>query len=159
MPENCGIVTLNCATFITLPFHCLTSRKSFGNLTAHVCGQIHVAVIEVESRHVSTDRILAYACVDDRRPSPSIPGSWKASARCTRARHRRSADGDCATTADGTSGLDFQRLHSDHFKALNMPDLQYGPMESPSPSLSGAKAWGEVMQRRPYHLPRAAGRL
>src|SRR5260221_10225915 len=142
MPEKLWDVTLNCRHVYHAPFQVPDVKRKYGNLTLTYAAQIHVAVIEVD-RETFQPKILAYASVDD----------------CGRTINRRIVEGqvhggtahgigaalmeNCAYDSDGNL-LASTFSDSTPITAVNMPDLLYGTMESPSPfSYNGAKGMGE----------------
>jgi 2-furoyl-CoA dehydrogenase large subunit len=117
-------------------------KKKFGNLTLTYAAQIHVAVIEVD-RDTFQPKILAYACVDDcgRAINPRIVEGQVHG--CTAHGIGAALMEDCAYDGDGNL---LASTFSDYtpITAVNMPDLLYGHMESPSPfTFNGAKGMGE----------------
>jgi 2-furoyl-CoA dehydrogenase large subunit len=142
MPEELWDVTLNCRYVYHAPFEVPDLKRKFGNLTLTYAAQIHVAVVEVD-RETFQPKILAYACVDDcgRAINPMIVKGQV---------HGCAAQGigaalmeNCAYDADGNL---LASTFSDYtpITSMNMPELLYGHMESPSPfSFNGAKGMGE----------------
>ncbi len=117
-------------------------KKKFGNLTLTYAAQIHVAVLEVD-RDTFQPKILAYACVDDcgRAINPRIVEGQVHG--CTAHGIGAALMEDCAYDGDGNL---LASTFSDYtpITAMNMPDLLYGHMESPSPfTFNGAKGMGE----------------
>ena len=142
MPEELWDVTLNCRHVYHAPFALPDVKRKYGNLTLTYAAQVHVAVMEVD-RETFQPKILAYACVDDcgRAINPRIVEGQV---------HGSAAHGigaalmeNCAYDADGNL---LASTFSDYtpITAVNMPDLMYGHMESPSPfTFNGAKGMGE----------------
>ncbi len=142
MPENLWDITLNCRHVYHAPFHVPDVKRKYGNLTLTYAAQLHIAVVEVD-RETFQPKILAYAAVDDcgRAVNPRIVEGQV---------HGATAHGigaaimeDCRYDADGNL---LASTFSDYtpITAMNMPDLAYGHMESPSPfSYNGAKGMGE----------------
>jgi CO/xanthine dehydrogenase Mo-binding subunit len=142
MPENLWDVTLNCRHVYHAPFQVPDVKRKYGNLTLTYAAQIHVAVMEVD-RETFQPKILAYACVDDcglainpRIVEGQVHG-------CTAHGIGAALMENCAYDSDGNL---LASTFSDYtpITAMNMPDLLYGHMESPSPfSYNGAKGMGE----------------
>jgi 2-furoyl-CoA dehydrogenase large subunit len=142
MPEDLWDITLNCRHVYHAPFQLPDINRKYGNLTLTYAAQIHVAAIEVD-RETYQPKILAYACVDDcgRAINPRIVEGQV---------HGSAAHGigaalmeHCAYDSDGNL---LASTFSDYtpITAMNMPDLLYGHMESPSPfTFNGAKGMGE----------------
>lgn len=142
IPENLWDITLNCRYVYHAPFQVPDVKRKYGNLTLTYAAQLHIAVIEVD-RETFQPKILAYAAVDDcgRAINPMIVEGQV---------HGATAHGigaalmeTCAYDSDGSMTT---ATFSDYtpITAMNMPDLLYGHLESPSPfSYNGAKGMGE----------------
>src|SRR6266849_5812567 len=142
IPEKLWDVTLNCRHVYHAPFQIPDIKRKYGNLTLTYAAQLHIAVIEVD-RETFQPKILAYAAVDDcgRTINPLIVEGQV---------HGATAHGigaalmeNCAYDPDGNM---LAATFSDYtpITAVNMPDLLYGHLESPSPfSYNGAKGMGE----------------
>ncbi len=142
LPEDMGNVTLNCRYVYRAPFKVPDLAKKYGNLTLTYAAQLHIAVIEVDAE-TWQPKILAYAAVDDcgRAINPRIVEGQV---------HGATAHGigaalmeHCAYDAEGNL---LASTFSDYtpITAVNMPDLLYGHIETPSPfSYNGAKGMGE----------------
>jgi CO/xanthine dehydrogenase Mo-binding subunit len=103
---------------------------------------VHIAVIEVD-RETYQPKILAYACVDDcgRTINPRIVEGQVHG--CTAHGIGAALMENCAYDADGNLMTSTFSEYTP-ITAMNMPDLIYGHMESPSPfSYNGAKGMGE----------------
>jgi CO/xanthine dehydrogenase Mo-binding subunit len=142
MPEHLWDVTLNCRHVYHAPFHLPDIDRKYGNLTLTYAAQIHVAAIEVD-RETFQPKILAYACVDDcgRAVNPRIVEGQVHG--CTAHGIGAALMEHCAYDPDGNL---LASTFSDYtpISAMNMPDLIYGHMESPSPfTFNGAKGMGE----------------
>jgi 2-furoyl-CoA dehydrogenase large subunit len=142
MPENLWDVTLNCRHVYHAPFQLPDTERKYGNLTLTYAAQVHVAVMEVD-RETFQPKILAYACVDDcgRTINPRIVEGQVHG--CTAHGIGAALMENCAYDSDGNM---LASTFSDYtpITAMNMPDLLYGHMESPSPfSYNGAKGMGE----------------
>ncbi|HEV2387883.1 MAG TPA: xanthine dehydrogenase family protein molybdopterin-binding subunit [Candidatus Acidoferrales bacterium] len=142
LPESLADVSLNCRHVYRAPFKVPDIRRKYGNLTLTYAAQLHIAVIEVD-RETFQPKILAYAAVDDcgRTINPMIVEGQV---------HGATAHGigaalmeSCSYDAEGNL---LASTFSDYtpITALNMPDLRYGHIETPSPfTYSGAKGMGE----------------
>jgi CO/xanthine dehydrogenase Mo-binding subunit len=142
LPDSLSDVTLNCRYVYKAPFKVPDLKRKYGNLTLTYAAQLHVAVIEVD-RETYQPKILAYAAVDDcgRTINPMIVEGQV---------HGATAHGigaalmeSCVYDKDGDM---LTATYSDYnpITAVNMPDLRYGHLETPSPfSYNGAKGMGE----------------
>lgn len=142
LPADFANITLNCRYVYRAPFKVPDIVKKYGNLTLTYAAQLHIAVIEID-RETFQPNILAYATVDDcgRTINPMIVEGQV---------HGATAHGigaalmeNCVYDAEGTM---MTSTYSDYtpITAMNMPDLLYGHIESPSPfSYNGAKGMGE----------------
>jgi len=142
MPDSLSDVTLNCRYVYKAPFKVPDLKRKYGNLTLTYAAQLHIAVIEV-NRETFQPKILAYAAVDDcgRTINPMIVEGQV---------HGATAHGigaalmeNCAYDAEGVM---LASTFSDYtpITVMNMPDLLYGHLETPSPfSYNGAKGMGE----------------
>jgi len=142
MPEELWDVTLNCRHVYHAPFNVPDVKRKFGNLTLTYAAQIHLAVVEVD-RETYQPKILAYACVDDcgRAINPRIVEGQVHG--CTAHGIGAALMENCAYDLDGNM---LASTFSDYtpITSMNMPDLLYGHIESPSPfTLNGAKGMGE----------------
>src|ERR1700731_906226 len=142
MPENLWDVTLNCRHVYHAPFQVPDVKRKYGNLTLTYAAQIHVAAVEID-RETFQAKILAYACVDDcgRTINPRIVEGQVHG--CTAHGIGAALLENCAYDSDGNL---LASTFSDYtpITAVNMPDLLYGHMESPSPfTYNGAKGMGE----------------
>jgi 2-furoyl-CoA dehydrogenase large subunit len=142
LPQSFENVTLNCRYVYKAPFTVPDVVRKYGNLTLTYAAQLHVAVVEVD-RETFQPKILAYASVDDcgRAINPMIVEGQV---------HGATAHGigaalmeDCRYDKDGDM---LASTFSDYtpITVMNMPDLLYGHLETPSPfSYNGAKGMGE----------------
>jgi 2-furoyl-CoA dehydrogenase large subunit len=140
-PELDGI-TLNCRHVYRPPFKLPDVEKKYGNLTLTYAAQVHIAVVEIEPETFNP-KILDYAVVDD----------------CGRVVNHTIVRGQVlGSTAHGIGASMMEHLRYDEFgnlltstfsdycpiTILNMPDVKYGNLESPSPfTFNGAKGMGE----------------
>jgi len=140
--ETLADVTLNVRYVYRPPFEVPDTEKKFGNLTLTYAAQLHIAVIEVD-RETCKPSILAYAAVDDcgNVINPQIAAGQV---------HGATAHGIGAALMEtfdyDESGNLLTSTFSDYcpITSLNMPDVQYGHIETPSPfSYNGAKGMGE----------------
>jgi 2-furoyl-CoA dehydrogenase large subunit len=124
------------------PFKAPDTEKKFGNLTLTYAAQLHIAVIEVD-KSLCKPNILAYAAVDDcgKMINPQI---------VTGQVHGATAHGLGAAlmeTFDYDEGGNLlTSTFSDYcpLTSMNMPDAQFGHIETASPfSYNGAKGMGE----------------
>ena len=141
LPEDLG-VTLNCRYVYRPPFEVPDVEKKYGNLTLTYATQIHAAVIEIDPETGYYD-IVDYAAVDDcgKRINPQIVegqvmgATAQALGAATHEQFVYDEDGNLLTP-------NFYDYHVPH--ALDMPPLQTGSLESPSPFTPlGTKGMGE----------------
>ena len=142
LDESLAEVTLNVRHVYRPPFNVPDVERKFGNLTLTYAAQLHIAVIEVD-RETCRVKILAYAAVDDCGTviNPQIAAGQV---------HGATAHGIGAALMESfdydESGNLLTNTFSDYcpITSLNMPEVAYGHIESPSPfSYSGAKGMGE----------------
>ena len=141
LPEDLD-VTLNCRYVYRPPFEVPDIERKFGNLTLTYAAQIHAAVVEIDPE-TGYYEIVDYAAVDDcgMRIHPQIVEGqvMGATAQALGAAMHESfeydEDGNLLTP-------NFYDYHVPH--ALDMPPLQTGYIESPSPFTPlGTKGMGE----------------
>ena len=142
VPEELRSLTLNCRYTWRAPFQVPDVEKKYGNLTLTYSSQLHIAVIEID-KETYIPKILDYAAVDDCGTviNPMIVQGQV---------HGATAHGigaalmeNCAYDENGNM---LTSTFSDYtpITAVNMPNVKYGNIESPSPhSYSGAKGMGE----------------
>ena len=142
LPEELYDVTLNCRYVWRAPFKVPDKEKKYGSLTLTYASQLHVAVVEID-RETFIPRILDYVAVDD----------------CGKVINPRIVEGQVyGATAHGIGaalletcaydevGNMLTATFSDYtpITAVNMPQVKYAHLETPSPhSYSGAKGMGE----------------
>jgi 2-furoyl-CoA dehydrogenase large subunit len=135
-------VTLNIRHVYRPPFSVPDTQRKFGNLTLTYAAQLHIAVIEI-SRETSRAQILAYAAVDDCGTviNPKIVAGQV---------HGATSHGIGAALMESfnydESGNLLTSTFSDYcpITSLNIPDIAYGSIQTPSPfSYNGAKGMGE----------------
>jgi 2-furoyl-CoA dehydrogenase large subunit len=124
------------------PFEVPDTEKKFGNLTLTYAAQLHIAVIEID-KNTCKPNILAYAAVDD---CGSVINPQIAAGQV----HGATAHGIGAALLEtfnyDEAGNLLTATFSDYcpITSMNIPDIQYGHIESPSPfSYNGAKGMGE----------------
>jgi 2-furoyl-CoA dehydrogenase large subunit len=135
-------VTLNCRYIWRAPFKVPDTKKKYGNLTMTYAAQLHIAVVEIDP-DTFIPRILDYAAVDDCGTvinPPIVEGQvYGATAHGIGAALME----NCVYDAVGNM---LTSTFSDYIPitAMNMPNVKYGHIETPSPhSYSGAKGMGE----------------
>ena len=142
LDETLADVTLNVRHVYRPPFEVPDTEKKFGNLTLTYASQLHIAVMEVD-RDTCHPKVLDYVAIDDCGTviNPQIVQGQVAGATChgIGAAMMESFDYD-------ESGNLLTSTFSDYcpITSMNIPDVKYGHIESPSPfSYSGAKGMGE----------------
>jgi 2-furoyl-CoA dehydrogenase large subunit len=142
LDERMADVTLNIRHVYRPPFRVPDTQRKFGNLTLTYAAQLHIAVIEV-SRETCRAKILAYAAVDDCGTviNPKIVAGQV---------HGATSHGIGAALMESfnydESGNLLTNTFSDYcpITSLNIPDIAYGSIQTPSPfSYNGAKGMGE----------------
>lgn len=142
LPPELEKITLNCRYVYRPPFQLPDVEKKYGNLTLTYASQVHIAVVEVDPDTFNI-KILDYAVVDD----------------CGRVVNHTIVKGQViGSTAHGIGAALMEHLRYDEFgnlltttfsdycplTILNMPQVRYGNLESPSPfTFNGAKGMGE----------------
>jgi CO/xanthine dehydrogenase Mo-binding subunit len=141
LPEDLD-VTLNCRYVYRPPFEVPDVERKFGNLTLTYASQVHVAVVEIDPE-TGYYEIVDYAAVDDcgKRINPQIVegqvmgATAQALGGVMHEIYEYDEDGNLMTP-------NFYDYHVPH--ALDMPPLQTGNVESPSPFTPlGTKGMGE----------------
>jgi 2-furoyl-CoA dehydrogenase large subunit len=142
MSDDLEDVTLNVRNVYRPPFEVPDTERKFGNLTLTYASQLHIAVIEVD-RQTGHAKILDYAAVDDcgKVINPQIVAGQV---------HGATGHGIGAAIMETYQYDEIGNLLTSTFSdyvpitALNMPDVKYGHIETPSPfSFNGAKGMGE----------------
>ena len=142
VPEELRSITLNCRYTWRAPFRLPDIEKKYGNLTLTYASQLHIAVIEIDP-DTYIPKILDYAAVDDCGTviNPMIVEGQV---------HGATAHGIGAALMENCAYDENGNLLASTFSdytpitAMNMPNLKYGNIETPSPhSYSGAKGMGE----------------
>jgi 2-furoyl-CoA dehydrogenase large subunit len=142
LPSELENITLNCRYIYRPPFKVPDIEKKYGNLTLTYAAQVHIAVVEIEPDTFNV-KILDYAVVDD----------------CGRVINHTIVRGQVlGAIAHGIGAALMEHLRYDEFgnlltstfsdycpiTTLNMPDVKYANLESPSPfTYNGAKGMGE----------------
>ncbi|HEX6505870.1 MAG TPA: xanthine dehydrogenase family protein molybdopterin-binding subunit [Terriglobales bacterium] len=142
LPTEMHDVTLNCRYVWRAPFKVPDKQKKFGNLTLTYASQLHVAVVEIE-RDTFIPRILDYVAVDDCGTvinPPIVEGQvYGATAHGIGAALMETCVYDSVGNMLTSTFSDYTPI-----TAVNMPNVRYGHIETPSPhSYSGAKGMGE----------------
>jgi len=140
--EDLRSLTLNCRYTWRAPFKVPNVHKKYGNLTLTYSSQLHIAVIEID-KETYIPKILDYAAIDDcgHVINPMIVAGQV---------HGATAHGIGAalmeTCAYDENGNMLTSTFSDYtpITAVNIPNVKYGNLETPSPhSYNGAKGMGE----------------
>jgi len=142
LPEELYELTLNCRYIWRAPFKVPDKEKKYGSLTLTYASQLHIAVVEID-RETFIPRILDYVAVDDcgRVINPPIVEGqvYGATAHGIGAALLESCVYDAVGNMLTATFSDYTPI-----TAMNMPDVRYGHIETPSPhSYSGAKGMGE----------------
>lgn len=142
LDESLADVTLNVRHVYRAPFKVPDTEKKFGNLTLTYAAQLHIAVVEID-KDTCHPRILAYSAVDD---CGNVINPQIASGQV----HGATGHGLGAALMEAFNYDEAGNLLTSTFSdycpitALNIPDIRYGNIESPSPfSYNGAKGMGE----------------
>ncbi len=142
VPEELRSLTLNCRYTWRAPFQVPDVQKKYGNLTLTYSSQLHIAVMEID-KETYIPRILDYAAVDDCGTviNPMIVEGQV---------HGATAHGIGAALMENCAYDDNGNMLTSTFSdytpitAMNMPNVKYDHIETPSPhSYSGAKGMGE----------------
>ena len=142
LPKELHDITLNCRYVYRAPFDLPDPVRKYGNLTLTYAAQVHIAVIEIDPL-THNIHILDYAVVDD----------------CGRVMNHTIVKGQVIGAAGHGFGAGLMEnlkyddngnlltaTFSDYcpITALNMPQIRYRNLESPSPfTYNGAKGMGE----------------
>lgn len=142
LDESLADVTLNVRHVYRPPFKVPDTGKKFGNLTLTYAAQLHIAVVEVD-RDTCHAKILAYAAVDDCgnviNPQIAAGQVHGATGHGLGAALMETFNYDAAGNLLTSTFSDYCPITS-----LNIPDIVYGNVETPSPfSYNGAKGMGE----------------
>jgi 2-furoyl-CoA dehydrogenase large subunit len=142
LPEELYELTLNCRYIWRAPFKVPDKEKKYGSLTLTYASQLHIAVVEID-RETFIPHILDYVAVDDcgRVINPPIVEGqvYGATAHGIGAALLESCVYDAVGNMLTATFSDYTPI-----TAMNMPNVRYGHIETPSPhSYSGAKGMGE----------------
>jgi len=142
LPSELYELTLNCRYIWRAPFKVPDKVKKYGSLTLTYASQLHIAVIEIE-RDTFIPRILDYVAVDDCGTvinPPIVEGQvYGATAHGIGAALMENCVYDSVGNMLTSTFSDYTPI-----TAMNMPQVKYGHIETPSPhSYSGAKGMGE----------------
>jgi len=142
LPVEMHDVTLNCRYIWRAPFKVPDKQKKYGSLTLTYASQLHIAVVEVD-RETFIPKILDYVAVDDCGTvinPPIVEGQvYGATAHGIGAALMETCAYDPVGNMLTSTFSDYTPI-----TALNMPNVKYGHIETPSPhSYSGAKGMGE----------------
>src|SRR4029077_927486 len=142
LPPELYELTLNCRYIWRAPFKVPDKQKKYGSLTLTYASQLHIAVIEIE-RDTFIPRILDYVAVDDCGTvinPPIVEGQvYGATAHGIGAALMENCVYDAVGNMLTSTFRDYIPI-----AAVNMPNVKYGHIETPSPhSYSGAKGMGE----------------
>jgi 2-furoyl-CoA dehydrogenase large subunit len=142
LPTELYELTLNCRYVWRAPFKVPDKQKKYGNLTMTYAAQLHIAVVEIE-RDTFIPHILDYVAVDDCGTvinPPIVEGQvYGATAHGIGAALMETCVYDAVGNMLTSTFSDYTPI-----TALNMPNVKYGHIATPSPhSYSGAKGMGE----------------
>ena len=142
LDESLADVTLNVQHVYRPPFEVPDTEKKVGNLTLTYAAQLHIAVVEVD-RATCKPKVLDYVAVDDCGTviNPQIAHGQVHGATV----HGLGAALMETFDYDETGNL-LTSTFSDYvpITSMNMPDIRYGNVVTPSPfSYNGAKGMGE----------------
>jgi 2-furoyl-CoA dehydrogenase large subunit len=142
LPPELYEVTLNCRYIWRAPFKVPDKIKKYGSLTLTYASQLHIAVVEIEPG-TFIPRILDYVAVDDCGTvinPPIVEGQvYGATAHGIGAALLETCVYDSVGNMLTSTFSDYTPI-----TAVNMPNVKYGHVSTPSPhSYSGAKGMGE----------------
>jgi CO/xanthine dehydrogenase Mo-binding subunit len=142
LPAELYELTLNCRYIWRAPFKVPDKEKKYGSLTLTYASQLHIAVMEID-RDTFIPHILDYVAVDDCGKvinPPIVEGQvYGATAHGIGAALMESCVYDEVGNMLTATFSDYTPI-----TAMNMPDVKYAHIETPSPqSYSGAKGMGE----------------
>ncbi|HUE57700.1 MAG TPA: xanthine dehydrogenase family protein molybdopterin-binding subunit [Candidatus Udaeobacter sp.] len=142
LPEELYQLTLNCRYIWRAPFKVPDKEKKYGSLTLTYASQLHIAVVEID-RDTFIPHILDYVAVDDCGKvinPPIVEGQvYGATAHGIGAALMESCVYDAVGNMLTATFSDYTPI-----TAMNMPNVKYAHVETPSPySYSGAKGMGE----------------
>ena len=142
LPEELYELTLNCRYVWRAPFKVPDKEKKYGSLTLTYASQLHIAVVEID-RDTFIPHILDYVAIDDCGKvinPPIVEGQvYGATAHGIGAALMESCVYDAVGNMLTATFSDYTPI-----TAMNMPNVKYAHIETPSPhSYSGAKGMGE----------------
>jgi 2-furoyl-CoA dehydrogenase large subunit len=142
LPAELYELTLNCRYIWRAPFKVPDKEKKYGSLTLTYASQLHIAVAEID-RDTFIPHILDYVAVDDcgKVINPRIVEGqvYGATAHGIGAALMESCVYDAVGNVLTATFSDYTPI-----TAMNMPNVKYTHIETPSPhSYSGAKGMGE----------------
>jgi CO/xanthine dehydrogenase Mo-binding subunit len=142
LPPELYEITLNCRYIWRAPFKVPDKVRKYGSLTLTYASQLHIAVVEIESG-TFIPRILDYVAVDDCGTvinPPIVEGQvYGATAHGIGAALLETCVYDSVGNMLTSTFSDYTPI-----TAVNMPNIKYGHVSTPSPhSYSGAKGMGE----------------
>ncbi len=142
LPAELYELTLNCRYIWRAPFKVPDKEKKYGSLTLTYASQLHIAVAEID-RDTFIPHILDYVAVDDcgKVINPRIVEGqvYGATAHGIGAALMESCVYDAVGNMLTATFSDYTPI-----TAMNMPNVKYTHIETPSPhSYSGAKGMGE----------------
>ncbi len=142
LPPEMHEVTLNCRYIWRAPFKVPDKQKKYGSLTLTYASQLHIAVVEID-RDTFIPKILDYVAVDDCGTvinPPIVEGQvYGATAHGIGAALMENCVYDVVGNMLTSTFSDYTPI-----TAVNMPNVKYGHIATPSPhSYSGAKGMGE----------------
>jgi len=142
LPAELYELTLNCRYIWRAPFKVPDKEKKYGSLTLTYASQLHIAVVEID-RDTFIPHILDYVAVDDCGKvinPPIVEGQvYGATAHGIGAALMENCVYDAVGNMLTATFSDYTPI-----TAMNMPNVKYAHIETPSPhSYSGAKGMGE----------------
>src|SRR5438309_5898729 len=142
LPPELYDVTLNCRYIWRAPFKVPDKQKKYGNLTLTYASQLHIAAVEIDCE-TFIPRILDYVAVDDCGKvinPPIVEGQvYGATAHGIGAALMERCVYDAVGNMLTATFSDYTPI-----TAVNIPNVRYAHMETPSPhSYNGAKGMGE----------------
>jgi len=142
LPEELYELTLNCRYVWRAPFKVPDKEKKYGRLTLTYASQLHIAVVEID-RDTFIPHILEYVAVDDCGKvinPPIVEGQvYGATAHGIGAALMERCVYDAVGNMLTATFSDYTPI-----TAVNIPNVRYAHMETPSPhSYNGAKGMGE----------------
>src|SRR5256886_1693748 len=142
LPAELYELTLNCRYVWRAPFKVPDKEKKYGSLTLTYASQLHIAVVEID-RDTFIPHILEYVAVDDCGKvinPPIVEGQvYGATAHGIGAALMERCAYDAVGNILTATFTDYTPI-----TAVNIPNVRYAHMETPSPhSYNGAKGMGE----------------